>query len=555
MNQIAYNQKLQGYALYTKALQDVMVLKRGTGFNRNSNLNKAVKKLDTLQKDLISNSIDNFINDTGKTINTKKVIDEVVGNTLNHQTKSYHNLNDELNINNSVVKNINDYSDILTNRISKEQSKIDNRINEEINKINKYKVNDKELIKYLENNLLGSKPYNIKLVDRFGRKIKDPYKYTSFQLQLMGANYQRIPTKQAKKFRSISNIVRDALHTNQSTIELSNALANGYAYKVWNNGRSKTRVRPWHRAKLIQSVSIDDTFEIYGSYPANMMYPGDLAGGAENVANCRCWLSFTNDRPSDFKTKGSSIIPIGSTSRTINTNSFNHNTKATTQTKHNSIKSTISTKVKQVKNKITSKIYNLKTKLNPSKFKNKENIANYKNYAEDFINNYANTKKELMNKYPVPKDLINEEIKFIKTWWLDSTELVYYLRNTSKIKKSSYFEQYHKLLNSALNKYNIKENSVLHRRVKKDFFIADEGQIGEFDTPTSTTFNPQGNIGFGEFHITVLAPKGTKGAYLEGVINKNLNKDKLNEWLLPAGTKYKTLIKDYETKEAVILII
>ncbi|ADC47502.1 hypothetical protein mru_1652 [Methanobrevibacter ruminantium M1] len=52
-------------------------------------------------------------------------------------------------------------------------------------------------------------------------------------------------------------------------------------------------------------MEIDDYFDIFGpSGHASMMYPGDLAGGAENVANCRCWVRYTNERPSNLKPYG-----------------------------------------------------------------------------------------------------------------------------------------------------------------------------------------------------------------------------------------------------------
>jgi hypothetical protein len=65
------------------------------------------------------------------------------------------------------------------------------------------------------------------------------------------------------------------------------------------NGRSKSGVRAWHVSEKISPVPIDEYFEIYGpSGKALAMYPGDLGSGAENVANCRCWLRYTNNRPS-----------------------------------------------------------------------------------------------------------------------------------------------------------------------------------------------------------------------------------------------------------------
>lgn len=51
------------------------------------------------------------------------------------------------------------------------------------------------------------------------------------------------------------------------------------------------RVRDWHID--VQSVKgRDEPFTVFGpSGPASMMYPGDMAGGAENSCNCRCCVS------------------------------------------------------------------------------------------------------------------------------------------------------------------------------------------------------------------------------------------------------------------------
>ena len=67
--------------------------------------------------------------------------------------------------------------------------------------------------------------------------------------------------------KRINRIVGDALHTNQCNISFATAQEQGYKYKVWNNGRGKSRVRPWHRAKVISAVELDDKFYIYTSFP------------------------------------------------------------------------------------------------------------------------------------------------------------------------------------------------------------------------------------------------------------------------------------------------
>ncbi|MDY5614447.1 hypothetical protein [Methanobrevibacter boviskoreani] len=148
--------------------------------------------------------------------------------------------------------------------------------------------------------------------------------------------------------RRAKNIVRDALHTNESNLSWIANLNNDYKYKIWMNGRGKGKVRPWHRAKQIQPCYIDDYFDIYGSYHAQMMYPGDLNGGAENVANCRCWIQYTNITPSNLKTKGT--IQVNPNVKLKNTNK-----KRPTQNNYSLISN--------IKNKTTTAISNIKNKV------------------------------------------------------------------------------------------------------------------------------------------------------------------------------------------------
>ena len=114
------------------------------------------------------------------------------------------------------------------------------------------------------------------------------------------------------------------------------------------NGRGKGKVRPWHRAKQIQPCYIDDYFDIYGSYHAQMMYLGDLNGGAENVANCRCWIQYTNITPSNLKTKGTIQV--------------NPNVKLKNTDKERPTQNNYSL-ISNIKNKTTTAISNIKNKV------------------------------------------------------------------------------------------------------------------------------------------------------------------------------------------------
>ena len=100
------------------------------------------------------------------------------------------------------------------------------------------------------------------------------------------------------------NIIQDAVHSQECNVSFIKAIEDGWRYKVWMNGRSKSGTREWHIASKIAPVPIDEYFDIYGPYGHQVsMYPGDLGSGPENVANCKCWLRYTNNRPSGLGSK------------------------------------------------------------------------------------------------------------------------------------------------------------------------------------------------------------------------------------------------------------
>lgn len=93
------------------------------------------------------------------------------------------------------------------------------------------------------------------------------------------------------------NIIQDAVHSQECNISFITAI-DDYRYKVWRNGNRKGNIRAWHVAKYISPVPIDEPFIIHGPRGRKeLMYPGDLNGGAENVANCKCYLRYTNNKP------------------------------------------------------------------------------------------------------------------------------------------------------------------------------------------------------------------------------------------------------------------
>ncbi len=109
------------------------------------------------------------------------------------------------------------------------------------------------------------------------------------------------------------NMIQDAVHSQECNISFIKAIEDEFRYKVWMNGRSKSGTREWHISSKIAPVPIDEYFDIYGPYGHKQsMYPGDLGSGAENVANCRCWLRYTNHRPSGLGKQTRFYIPESS---------------------------------------------------------------------------------------------------------------------------------------------------------------------------------------------------------------------------------------------------
>lgn len=73
--------------------------------------------------------------------------------------------------------------------------------------------------------------------------------------------------------------------------ELSDAQRAGKTLKKWNtiiDGRE----REWHEEVNGTSLPLAEPFEVGGQL---LMYPLDtsLGAGADNIANCRCWLTFS----------------------------------------------------------------------------------------------------------------------------------------------------------------------------------------------------------------------------------------------------------------------
>ena len=161
------------------------------------------------------------------------------------------------------------------------------------------------------------------------------------------------------------NIIKDAMHSQEVNIGFIKALDEGWRYKIWCNGNKRNNTRAWHIYKTIPPVLIEDAFTIAGPYGIkDSMFPGDLNSGAENVANCKCYLRYSNRKPSGFGKQTVYNVPSTSYLNRKDEKRTNFNVK-------DKIKNTtekISSKVSDTTNKIKSKFNDISSTLR-NKFK------------------------------------------------------------------------------------------------------------------------------------------------------------------------------------------
>lgn len=299
------------YALYLQRLQELFVIKENIAFEyQHANYNQAAAQIDKAVDKMLQDNVVNIVD--GTTSLEKPNMDHVITEALSKQQNMLIKTPDRY-IQNAVEQNTKHYTDILQSRIEKENYSLQRKIEEEYRK----------------------KKYN-NLSEAEAKK-------------LITEKFQDHGRRRAK------NIVKDALHTNQSHMSWVSNREN-YKYKVWMNGQSKSGVRYWHIKSKIQPVEIDDFFDIFGpTGHAQMMYPGDLNGGAENVANCKCWLYYTNIAPSNLKKRGTIQV-------NPNVNLTNENKEIfSANTEKKGLFTKISNKLSNVKNRILSRIPRVKS--------------------------------------------------------------------------------------------------------------------------------------------------------------------------------------------------
>ena len=357
-----YQQRLE-YARKLKRLHDLYVIKDNIHLTyKYKNQNKAIHNAHSLQDKIINSIIDDAVYGNANAIkNIDSTIEKLMTSTLENERKRIHHQKDKY-VNRAVELNSERYTKILTNRINTEAIKLERKI-------------ESELRSGVHNGLSESQTRNV---------LQEKYQDTA-------------------KAR-IRNIIRDSVHTNESNISFINALNEGYNYKIWMNGRSKGKTRAWHKAKLIAPVPIEDYFDIYGPYGhKESMYPGDLYSGAENVANCRCWLRYTNRRPEGLsKTSNTYNIPNTSylspqNKPTNNANKENILTKPleTFKTRISNTTEKVTSKIKNIGGKITSKINHQKTNTknyNHKREQQKNTKSKIKSIGKNFKNKLLNKK-------------------------------------------------------------------------------------------------------------------------------------------------------------------
>ena len=136
--------KYRQYAVYTKTIQQILILKQeGYPLNRNSSLNRGMKKIETLQDKIIEEKIQENLHGNITPTNHTQTTDKIIEDTLTHQRKSLIR-KDIGNADKITRGNIEQYQKILDNRLEKEKLKLYNRIEDEIQKAQKQRLNHKE---------------------------------------------------------------------------------------------------------------------------------------------------------------------------------------------------------------------------------------------------------------------------------------------------------------------------------------------------------------------------------------------------------------------------
>ena len=513
------NRELLTYALKTQRLYEILVLKDDIHLQyKYKNINRASNQAATFQDKIIDAVIEDAVTGTSNPIRKSTVnnaVENIIDTNLRNDAKRISYGIPEKAVEAAVSNISNRYQFILGNRIREEIPNLQGKIDDYIAKNDLRNLSEAELTD----------------------KLKAEY----------GEHAQK----------RIQNIIKDSFHTNECNLSWIKAINDGYSYKSWHNGRTK-RTRVWHKAKFIESVPIDETFDIFGSYPARMMYPGDLNGGAENVANCRCWLSYSNRPPSDLRGSGRKSSTRKGNSSKSKQSSKSSNKGGLTGRVKNAVKkpiNTIKSNVKNITEKVTSKIKNPKqnSKIDFSKFELNKSISTFsedKNKAvkigDKTIYGVGESEKDkyaFQNKYGIKKEyLTTEELNFLKLYSGDGySSLNEYYRNIAgvfnplkrfkikrkcskawdeSVKDSKYYMSFNQALNISNSIFSkgirLEEDLVVVRRQETSMTNYADGDIYHSDSFLATSIS--GNLyEYGDHINFIVIPKGTKILYLEEI--------------------------------------
>ena len=512
------NREMLSYVLKAQRLHEVLVLKDDIHLQyKYKNINRATTQAATFQNKIINAVIEDAVTGTSDPIRSSTVknnVEKIIDTNLRNDTKRISYGIPDKAVEAAVSNISNRYQFILGNRIREEIPTLQGKIEDYINNKNLSNLSEADLTE----------------------KLKAEY----------GEHAQK----------RIKNIISDSFHTNECNLSWIKAVNDGYNYKIWNNGRSK-KTRAWHRAKFIASVPIDETFDIYGSYPARMMYPGDLNGGAENVANCKCWLSYSNRKPSDLRGTGKKTTTKSGKSKSNLSSKKSNNIMSKTKETIKKLVTNIKSKINNIKSKVTN--YTKQSEANSkidfsqlnfdkltTKYDKDQNKA--VNIGDKIVYGVGESEKDKLAfelEYGVTKEqLSTEEYNFLKLYSGDGYLSIngYYRERGSilnivrrylikrkyfkiwdeTLKDSPFYMSFDKALNISNSIFDkgiiLKEDLVVVRRQKSPMKNYANRNIYHSDSflATSISENVKPNE-YGKYINYIVLPKGTKIFYLEGI--------------------------------------
>ncbi|SFL65786.1 ADP-ribosyltransferase exoenzyme [Methanobrevibacter olleyae] len=294
-----------------------------------------------------------------------------------------------------------------------------------------------------------------------------------------------------------------------------------------------------------------------------MLYPGDLEGGAENVANCRCWLQFTNITPSNLKTRGTIQINPNVNLTTNNAKTYSVNTESkgktrkpnineyTSSNKKQGLFSKIKTRILNIGNKNTSKITKPEIKSNKNSIninynKDPHKVVEVNNKKIYGVGESIEDKLAFSNKWAIKKsDLSKKEYNFVKLYSGDVTKILNnYLREIAIEPNNFKRKLIHAKFMIKWNKFRFKypkEYMPLNEYLKISETIFEKGKVLDEDLvlvrrqsrplsdyanegiyhsdaflSTSISMNVKPEL-YGPYINLIVVPKGTKIFYIEKI--------------------------------------